>query len=504
MAIRGVYSEAEQQMLRQEADRFDALVGWYRPSRDLVATAESIRRLGEAVDPWNPLWHDETYARGTRWGTIIAYPTYQAFFGDTGIMSLQAPPECGKQYMVWMGEDWDFYRPIRPGDSFRVWRRRPQLYDVTPLDGKSPRTFGLLEGDLDHINQNDELVSRVRNYVQRTFRSDPPPGHAMPEYSYTHEELKYIGRLIKEEEIRGRELRYWEDVRVGEQTKPIVTGPTTIATNALVAAIAPEAGFFLNNRSFFLDSLGEQLGPEFIQVPGTDRYVVRGGPAGRHWSDLAAQAEGEPCAWLFGVISRFSLLRVLTNWMGDDGFLRRFCWRHLTRTRAGDTLIGQGRVTGRRIVDGEHLVDLEVWLRNLRGNVSEAAVATVRLCSRKAPDQWKQGGRALEGTRAPADEETPRAPEKPQFAPGDRVRLRPRAPLSTWPTPPGCRFAGIEGVVTKWVDYDGPMAEFAPFVVCVRLDSAGSGGQTADEHSLGGAEYAGGSYCFLADDLERV
>jgi acyl dehydratase len=383
MAVRNVYSEAERQMLEAEAQRFDGMVGWYRPPREMVATKESIRRYGIGVDPWNPLWHDETYARGTRWGTIQAFPTYQAFFGESGIRELRAPAECGQQYMIWMGEDWEFSRPARPGDSFRVWQRRPEIFDVTPVDGSGPRTYGLLEGDLDHINQNDELVSRVRNYVQRMFLRERPVSHDMPEYLYTREELEHIGHLMRDEEIRGRRIRYWEDVQVGDEAKPVVTGPTTMSTNSLVSSIIPDLGDYIDTRHFFLDSLGEELGPEFIRDPATGHYVVRGGPAGRHWSDLAAQAEGEPCAWLFGVVSRFSLLRVLTNWMGDDGFLRRFSWRHMTRTRVGDTLIGQARVVGKRIDNGEHLVDLEGWLRNFRGNVSEAAVATVRLCSRE-------------------------------------------------------------------------------------------------------------------------
>lgn len=384
MAVRGIYSEAEKRMLEAEAERFEGIVGWHQPKRDMVATRESIRRMGLGVDPWNPLWHDESYVRGTRWGTILAFPTYLAFFGETGIRELRAPPECGQQYMIWMGEDWDFHRPVRPGDSFRVWQRRPEIFDVTPPGEASPRTFGLMEGDLEYFNQNDQAVCRVRNFVQRTFLFERPAiPTAMPEYVYTREELQYIGGLMHAEEVRGRNIRYWEDVRVGEETKPIVTGPTTIATNSLVSSIIPDLGDFVDSRRFFLDSLGDELGPEFIPDPATGRYFIRGGPVGRHWSDLAAQAEGEPCAWLFGVVSRFSLLRVLTNWMGDDGCLRRFNWRHMTRTRAGDTLVGQARVVDKRNDLGEHLVDLQVWLRNLRGNVSEAAVATVSLRSRK-------------------------------------------------------------------------------------------------------------------------
>ncbi|MCX8031903.1 MAG: MaoC family dehydratase N-terminal domain-containing protein [Thermoleophilia bacterium] len=477
MAVRGVYTEAERRMLAEEAKRFTQIEGWHQPKRPIVATEEVLRRVGLGVDPWNPLWHDETYAQRTRWGRLQAFPTFLGFFGETGIMSLRAPAECGEQYMIWMGEDYEFDRPVLAGDAIRVYQHRPQLLDVTPLDGQGPRTYGLVEGDLEYFDHEGRRLGRLRNYVQRTFRFERPTIHPMPEYTYTKEELLYLGELMKGERIRGADTLYWEDVEVGSLLTPIVTGPTSMATNSLPAAIVPDPGdFFAHARQFFLASLGDPLGPEFIPDP-TDptgsHYRVRGGPMGRHYSDLAAQAEGEPCAWLFGVVSRFSLLRVLTNWMGDDGVVRRFCWRHMTRTRVGDAMVGEGRVMARRIKDGEHLVDLHLWLRNLRGNISEAALATVCLLSR--------------GEGAPEV----RSDVAAQFAVGDKVRLRPKA---EWPNPPGFRFAGAEGTVVKWVEYDEPMKEFQGLVVCVRIDRAS-----------GEAEpYVGSTLMFLSSDLERV
>lgn len=198
----------------------------------------------------------------------------------------------------------------------------------------------------------------------------------------------------------------------------------------------------------------------------------------RHWSDLAAQAEGEPCAWLFGIVSRFSLLRVLTNWMGDDGFVRRFKWRHMTRTRVGDTMVARAVVTAKHVENGEHLVDLHVWLRNLRGNVSEAAVATVALPARPAPDVSGQGGQS-EAAAAPAA----------RFKPGDRVRLK---PPGDWPADPGFRFAGAHGTVSKWVEYDDAMAAFRDVVLCVRIESARGEGEV----------YVGSPLLFRPEDLE--
>jgi len=196
------------------------MAGWYQPKRPMVATQESVRRVGLGVDPWNPLWHDGSYAKNTRWGAIQAYPTYLGFFGETGILSLRAPAECGQQYMIWMGEDYEFQRPVLAGDSFRVYQNRPQIVDVTPPGGESPRTYGLLEGDLEYFDQDERPLGRLKNYVQRTFQSDPPAIHPMPEYAYTREEIEYLGRLMKEEEVRGATGRYWETSRWAKTPNP--------------------------------------------------------------------------------------------------------------------------------------------------------------------------------------------------------------------------------------------------------------------------------------------
>ena len=131
------------------------------------------------------------------------------------------------------------------------------------------------------------------------------------------------------------------------------------------------------------------MGPEFISNPTTGLYHPKGGGAGRHWSDYSAQAEGEPRAFLFGVLSRYTMARCVTNWMGDDGYFRVYKWRHINRNPVGDALIGQAEVLDKRVENGEYLVDLEVYLRNLRGNTPEMAFVTVGLLSRENPVKWK-------------------------------------------------------------------------------------------------------------------
>ncbi|MEM2567371.1 MAG: MaoC family dehydratase N-terminal domain-containing protein [Candidatus Bathyarchaeia archaeon] len=358
----------------------ESKVGWATFKSHQVS-AESIRRFGLAVDPNNPLWHDDSYASSTRWGSIIAFPTFEVTIYSGVLGDIGAPSEWGFQTMIWIGEDWKMYRPIRPGDVIKVWNRRPRFFEFEPDPGEN-KVLGIIDCDCDYINQNDELISSVKVYVQRTYHKEkviPPP---LTEYGYTREEILFLAELMKKERIRGKEILYWEDVKIGDQLQPVVLGPTTMADNAVAFSFSHSVDAVFTTRPFFLEAVKDEgFGDEIIK--GEDGfYYVRGGPPGRHWSNRSAQAEGEPMAFLFGVLSKFTLLRTITNWMGDDGFIKEFKWRHMVRSYVGDALVSKGVVSEKMVEGNEFLVKVKVWLENLRGYVTEAAVATVSLMSR--------------------------------------------------------------------------------------------------------------------------
>jgi len=50
------------------------------------------------------------------------------------------------------------------------------------------------------------------------------------EYKYTNEELDFIEKVHDAESIRGATIRWWEDVRVGDELQPVVNGPLTCGT----------------------------------------------------------------------------------------------------------------------------------------------------------------------------------------------------------------------------------------------------------------------------------
>ena len=72
-----------------------------------------------------------------------------------------------------------------------------------------------------------------------------------------------------------------------------------------------------------------------------------------------------------------ALVRVITDWMGDAGFLRRLKFEMRRQHRPGDTVIGRARVASKD--EGASSVELEVWLENEREGIATPGEATVVL-----------------------------------------------------------------------------------------------------------------------------
>ena len=373
MAVRGIYSQEEKNMIAKFEEKAEAIAGWSKSLLIPVATEASIRCFANAVDPWNPLWTDKAYAATTRWGGIIAPPFYLDVDAQWSWYP-EIPPNVGCFGGGWLGEDWEIFKPVHENDSFKVWRRRPKLIDITSTDGKGLRKFGCIAHDCDIINQKDEIITTFKLYLEIVILPERPAmAEPIPEYIYTKEELAYIDRVFKEEKIRGARIRWWEDVKAGEELKPVIMGPTTLWDQIVYTAGRQEMELLpmmeLSRKGGFLT-----LDP----VTGVIHHGIEW-----HHADSIARLHGMPNAVHYGVVSLQILARCLTNWMGDDGFIKKFHWRHISHFKIGDTCIGHGRVTNKRIENGEYLVDISLWTENLRGHASIPAKATISLPSKE-------------------------------------------------------------------------------------------------------------------------
>ena len=115
------------------------------------------------------------------------------------------------------------------------------------------------------------------------------------------------------------------------------------------------------------------------QVSGSqDFYAVH------HDPEFAREAGHESIFYNTG-FTQAALCRVLTDWAGPQGWLRKFRFEMRRMLVPDDTVHARAKVVAKRNDDehdGHGLVDLEVWLETDRVGVTTPGWATVRLPKR--------------------------------------------------------------------------------------------------------------------------
>jgi len=107
-----------------------------------------------------------------------------------------------------------------------------------------------------------------------------------------------------------------------------------------------------------------------LQVSGTqDFYPI-------HHDPEFARAAGHADIFINTAFIRGCLCRLLTDWVGRDGFVKALEFRMRKPNLVGETIAVSGRV---RKKDADGLVDLELWIENAKDGVTVPAKATVRL-----------------------------------------------------------------------------------------------------------------------------
>jgi 3-oxo-4,17-pregnadiene-20-carboxyl-CoA hydratase beta subunit len=107
-----------------------------------------------------------------------------------------------------------------------------------------------------------------------------------------------------------------------------------------------------------------------LQVSGTqDVYPVHHDPA-------FAEEAGHEAIFANTAFIRGCLCRLLTDWMGPDGFLKTLRFQMRRPNFLGETVQMRGRVTRKH---AEGLVELDVWLENTRHGVTASGSAGVIL-----------------------------------------------------------------------------------------------------------------------------
>jgi acyl dehydratase len=133
-------------------------VGRAGEARTYEVERGAIRRFAEAIGDPNPLFNDDEAARHTRFGGMIAPPTFCRSMGspipDVRIGKL------GTSFRgLDGGSDWEYFHPIRVGDRITVQTR---LVDLRESEGRlGPMVFITMETT--YTNQFGKVCATQRS-----------------------------------------------------------------------------------------------------------------------------------------------------------------------------------------------------------------------------------------------------------------------------------------------------------------------------------------------------
>ena len=352
-----------------------------------VASKDLIRHYCDAIGETNPLFRDENYAKSTRYGAMIAPPRFIDFisptYGGSGGMEF---PQIPGTVPLNAGSDVEWFAPVYMGDRFNMITRITACRETTKPGTEGKRLF-ILTGEREYYNQNHQLVIRSKSNCIIVFKFIPPSELKEGELSkglyseikrhrFTQKELEEVAQAYRNEYRRGREVLFWEDVEEGEELPKIVKGPSTVEDS--LAFFSGTYFFAYQVKDMYLRAHPSQIVPD----PDTNALTP---PSLIHISDTHARLQGMPYAIVFAGASEGHICELITNWIGDDGFIKKMSCQSRRINIVGDLNWFKGNVE-RKYIDpdtGEHLVDLKVWGENQDGILFMPGTATVRLLSRE-------------------------------------------------------------------------------------------------------------------------
>ena len=126
--------------------------------------------------------------------------------------------------------------------------------------------------------------------------------------------------------------------------------------------------------------------PTLVKHPTTQQLVMWAGASDDyyqiHYDKDFAQANRLPGVIVHGWLTFAFVAQLVTDWMGDEGTLRKIGCSYRGLNYPGEDTICKGKVTKKYEKDGDHIVEIEAWAENPRGEILVPANATVILPSR--------------------------------------------------------------------------------------------------------------------------
>ena len=126
--------------------------------------------------------------------------------------------------------------------------------------------------------------------------------------------------------------------------------------------------------------------PTLHKDPTTQQLVKYAGASGDyyqiHYDKDFALGNGLPNVILHGALKGAWMAQIMTDWIGDQGTLKKFTTQYRGMDVPGTPMYGKGTVNKKYVEGDERLLECDIWLENSEGQKTTQGSATVSLPSR--------------------------------------------------------------------------------------------------------------------------
>lgn len=339
-----------------------------------VASRSAINMWAKAIGSRNRIYFDETYARMSSHGAIVAPHTFLYAFNDTAIH-----PGL-PNFHAWYAEvEWAFEARVGVGDQVSAESEVLEPYDKR----------GGFAGDVVYQPSSTKFRNgdgkRVATAVAKVVRFDREEAARRGSYGdlkphrYQEADLEEIEDAYLNEEIRGADVRYFESVQAGDGIGRIIRGPLT----------SEDVVFFVERTrpvpsyDLFTEQRLERPSISFIDEYGMPESwhatMLMNSAAAKIGLQSAHDAGYQRVAWMEDLV---------VNWCGDAGFIESLDVRLLAPNLYTHATWCTGTVR-RKVEAGSPgsapAVEIELEGHNQSGRQTVAGNALVRLPSTRWP-----------------------------------------------------------------------------------------------------------------------
>lgn len=339
------------------------------------ATRIAVTKFAGGIGDTNELWTDAERGKASDYGAPVAPPSFVIGcfsgiqFGWPGLGAFHSATQM------------DLYTPIYWGDKIEASCR------YEGFTGPRPSNFaGRMVTDHfvnDYVNQRGERVAQIRwqvvNYERAAARKKSSKRQIEVPHPWTEEELRSVEERVLSQRPRGAEPRYWEDVEVGDAIDVLTKGPIGLTDEVAFIAGGGTPIPRLKAHAAALQDYASHPAWSFRDpVTGAKEpiYAV-------HYNKAAANAMGVAFQYDVGFQRQCWQIHLLTNWCGDSGWVKHVSAQYRGFVYLSDVIDLGGTVVAKSVDEaGEHVVEVETFARNQRGDDVMPGKAVIALPTR--------------------------------------------------------------------------------------------------------------------------